>query len=215
MVMTYNSLVTDITNWINTTNTTTLAEIPNFIYLTEQEICRKFRTIGYLIYVHGAFIPNAQAGGMVLAKPLRWRANVSFTCANAVNGNVCNILQLRTYEYLRDYFPDVTATPGLPLFYSDYAYNNWLVAPMPDLAYPYEIGYIEMPVPLTINQQTNWLTNNAPDALLWGSLCKAIPFLKDDERIPMWQASYKDALESLNMIDKTNFYDRVSKRDSD
>lgn len=215
MVMTYNSLVQNITDWLNTTNTVTLNNIPNFIYFTHQEICTKFRTLGYEQYVNGAFVPNAQAGGMILPKPARWRANVSFTCATALNGNICNILELRTYEYVRDYFPDVSIAGSLPKFYADYGYDSWLVSPMPDLAYPFQIAYIEMPVPINANQQTNWLTNNAPHALLFGSLCKAIPFLKDDERVAMWQQEYKAALDFLDVIDKTNFTDRISRRESD
>lgn len=212
MVMTYNSLVTDITQWLNTDNTTTIAQIPNFIYLTHQEICRRYVNIGYEQYVNGAFTQGQ--GGAVIAKPARWRRDVSFTFGNGDQNNTANVMHKRTYEYVREYWPDVSDT-GAPLFYSDYGFEHWLVAPSPDDTYPFQIAYIEMPVPINANQQTNWLTNYAPDALLWGSLCKAIPFLKDDERVKIWQANYKEALESLEIQDKANFYDRTSNRAAD
>jgi hypothetical protein len=40
----------------------------------------------------------------------------------------------------------------------------------------------------------NWLTTNAPDLLLYGSLLEAEPFLKNDKRIVIWQQFYNDAL---------------------
>src|SRR5579872_5069034 len=214
MAMTYNSLVQNITDYLNTTNATTLDNIPNFIYLTHQEICRKYENLGYEQYVNGNFIANAQNGGAVIAKPARWRRNISFTCGTDLTGNTINILQLRDYEYVRDYAPNTTLG-GLPLFYSDYGFNNWLIAPIPNLSYPFQIAYLEMPVPINVNNQTNWLTNYAPDALLWGSLTKAIPFLKDDERAPLWKSYYEEAMNTLNYQDKKSFNDRISKRDSD
>ena len=216
MSMTYNSLVSQITSYLNTTNAETIAQIPNFIYLTHNEICRKFVNLGYEQYVNGTFIANAINGGSVLPKPSRWRANISFSYGSspALISPSSIFIPLRTYEYCRTYNPDPSVS-GAPQFYSDYGYQNWLVVPTPNLAYPFQIAYLEMPVPINVNLQTNWLTNYAPDALLWGSLCKAIPFLKDDERVPLWQAYYKDACDSLEAQDRRNYQDRISKRMAD
>jgi hypothetical protein len=43
---------------------------------------------------------------------------------------------------------------------------------------------------------TNWLTINAPDLLLYGSLVSAEPFIKNDERVTLWQSLYTMNLES-------------------
>lgn len=43
---------------------------------------------------------------------------------------------------------------------------------------------------------TNWLTTNAPDLCLYGSLLAAEPFLKNDTRVALWQTLYSTALES-------------------
>lgn len=42
----------------------------------------------------------------------------------------------------------------------------------------------------------NWLTTNAPDLCLYGSLLAAEPFLQNDKRIPTWQLMYDRAIES-------------------
>lgn len=57
--------------------------------------------------------------------------------------------------------------------------------------------YYAKPVVLrTDSDGANWLTANAPDLCLYGSLLAAEPFIKNDERIPLWQAMYSSALES-------------------
>jgi hypothetical protein len=42
----------------------------------------------------------------------------------------------------------------------------------------------------------NWLTANAPDLCLYGSLLAAEPFIKNDARVSLWQAMYDRALVS-------------------
>jgi hypothetical protein len=56
--------------------------------------------------------------------------------------------------------------------------------------------------------QTNWFTIYAPQALLYGSLLQAMPFLKNDERLPMWQAQYQQIVSTLKAEDVTRIGDR-------
>lgn len=44
---------------------------------------------------------------------------------------------------------------------------------------------------------TNWFTDNAPDLLLYGSLLEAEPFLKNDERLPLWKSMYDWSLKAV------------------
>jgi hypothetical protein len=114
---------------------------------------------------------------------------------------------LRKYEYLRNYWPNATQT-DTPVYYCDYDYTHWLVAPTPDLAYNYEVLYYERVQPLDITNQTNWFTQYAPQAMLYGSLLQAMPFLKNDERIPMWQAQYDKVIATLKTEDVARIGDR-------
>jgi len=163
MVMTYNSLVEQITNYLNRTDTSTINEIPKFIYQAEQKICRETKNIGLEQYVVSNFIP----GTSVYPKPGRWRRNITLNYGTGGGqNNFRNQIYLRKYEYIRSYWPDSTIL-GPPLYYSDYAYTNFLVAPTPDQAYPFELAYLELPALLTAAQQTNWITNYAPDLLFY------------------------------------------------
>jgi hypothetical protein len=103
---------------------------------------------------------------------------------------------LRTYEYMRQFWPD-DAQEDVPQFYGDYDYSHWLIAPTPDDAYTFEVMYYEEVQPLDATNQQNWFTQYAPQAMLYGSLLQAMPFLKNDERLPMWQAQYDKIVNQL------------------
>ena len=48
----------------------------------------------------------------------------------------------------------------------------------------------------------------APQALLYGSLLQAMPFLKNDERMPMWQQNYDHIIEVLKAENVMRIADR-------
>lgn len=205
MVMTFNNLVTEIANYLDRNDTETLNRIPNFIYQAEQLLCRQCENLGTERYIVGNFI-NGQS---VYPKPGRWRRNLTFNYGTGTGNNTRNQVYLRKYEYVRAYWPDSTQT-GLPLYYSDYGYNNILIAPTPNGTYPFEWAYLELPEPLSLAVQTNWFTNYAPDLLLVACLLQAMSFLKNDERIPMWKQQYAEGVESIKAQDKERLVDRTT-----
>lgn len=124
-----------------------------------------------------------------------------------------NQLFPRSYEYCRMYWPDPSQT-GSPRFYSDYGWANWLVVPTPSATVPIEVAFYQLAQPLDDSNQTNWLTENAPDVLLYATLLEATPFLKNDERIATWQAMYDRAAQAYSAEDKERKTDRSIKRDA-
>ena len=198
--MTYASLVTDISSYLERTDTATLQKIPTFIMLAEQVISTEIQFLGNLTVVTSTM----NVGEPVIVKPARWRKTVS---VNLIDNNQRQPVFLRKYEYLRNYWPNATAT-DTPIYYCDYDYTHWLVAPTPDLAYNYEVLYYERVQPLDVTNQTNWFTQYAPQAMLYGSLLQAMPFLKNDERIPMWQAQYDRVIATLKAEDVARIGDR-------
>jgi len=112
----------------------------------------------------------------------------------------------RSLEYCNEYWPDRTQT-GEPKFYADYDYSNWLVVPTPQIAYPFEIIYFQQPEYLSETNQTNWLTQYAPDLLLYACLLESAPYLKDDARIAMWQERYDRSAASISGQNKARVND--------
>jgi len=199
-VMTYNNLVADIESYLERTDQATLSKIPTFIGLAEQVIASEIKFLGNLVVVSSNMVTNDP----VIQKPARWRKTVSMNVT--VAGERHPIL-LRKYEYLREFWPDPTET-DVPEYYCDYNYDHWLVAPTPADDYAYEVLYYERIQPLDESNQTNWFTQYAPQALLYGSLLQAMPFLKNDERIPMWQQQYQAIMEVLKTEDVARIGDR-------
>ena len=199
-VMTYDSLVENIQSYLERTDTATLDKIPLFIMLAEQVIASQIKFLGNLT----VNTSNMVSGVSTIAKPSRWHKTVSMNIT--VGGSRQPVLN-RRYEYLREYWPSPTDT-GVPVYYADYDYSNWLIAPTPNTAYAFEVLYYERVQPLDSSNQTNWFTIYAPQALLYGSLLQAMPFLKNDERIPMWQGQYKLIMDTLMAEDKLRLADR-------
>jgi hypothetical protein len=198
-VMTYDSLTTDITQYLERNDAAVVNQIPSFIMLAEFEIAEQIKTLGQQQVVESTMT----IGEPVIPKPARWRKTVSMNVT--VSGQIQPIL-LRKYEYLRQYAPSSTTT-STPLYYSDYNYDNWLVAPTPDQAYSFEVLYYERLAPLSSTNQTNWITQNAPNAMLYGTLLQAMPFLKNDQR-QIFQQKYTEAMQVLKQEDQLRLADR-------
>lgn len=199
-VMTYDSLVENIQSYLERSDTATLDKIPLFIMLAEQIIASQIKFLGNMTVNTSTMV----AGQPIIDKPARWHKTVSFNVT--VNGERQPVL-LRKYEYLREYNPDATVT-GAPVYFGDYDYTHWLVSPTPDDAYEFEVLYYERIQPLDSSNQTNWFTIYAPQALLYGSLLQAMPFLKNDERMPMWQQNYDQIIQTLKAEDVQRIGDR-------
>lgn len=199
-VMTYDSLVLDIESYLERTDQATVDKIPTFIMLAEQVLATDLKFLGNLTVAQSNMVTNQP----VIDKPARWRKTVSMNVT--VNGERRPVF-LRKYEYLREYWPNPVETDQ-PLFYCDYDYTHWLVAPTPADDYAYEVLYYERLQPLDSSNQTNWFTIYAPQALLYGSLLQAMPFLKNDDRVPMWQAQYDQIVGVLKTEDVLRLGDR-------
>ena len=199
-VMTYDSLVNDISTYLERTDQATLDKIPTFIMLAEQVLAAEIKFLGNLTVAQSTMTATQP----VIDKPARWHKTVSM---NIIVAGERQPILLRKYEYLREYWPDATQT-DVPKFYCDYDYTHWLVAPTPAQNFNFEVLYYERIQPLDSSNQTNWFTIYAPQAMLYGTLLQAMPFLKNDERIPMWQAQYDRIVQVLKNEDLTRIADR-------
>jgi len=211
-IMTFDSLKTDIRRYLErgftlASDQIVFEQIPRLINLAEQRIARELKVEGLINVLTGTM----QAGLAVYPKPDRWRQTVSFNFGNGTDNSTYNQLWPRSYEYVRSYWPDRSQT-GTPLFYAEYDYNNWIVAPTPDAAYPFEVLVYQLIPLLDDANQSNWLTEYAPQLILYGALLEATPFLKNDERIQVWQSMYDRAAQALSGEDLAKILDRAAKR---
>ncbi len=203
--MTYSSLVTTLEAYLQRHDQLVIDNIPQFVGLAQFRIPRELKLLGFRSEVTGNLNGTTLTTG-IMQKPSDWRKTIAFYVGTGLDSNIHTPLFERDYDYVRTVYPDPTAT-GVPKFYSDANYEHWLIQPTPDTIYPFKIAYYSQLTALDDTHQTNWLTENVPDLLLYASLMEAIPFLKADERIPVWQGMYQQAKTALQIQEIEGKYD--------
>jgi hypothetical protein len=192
---TYDNLVQDVINYMERTDADFVAQIPSLIGLAEAAIAAELKSFLQLTVVETT-LADAQT---ILQKPARWRKTVSMK----VNGQP---ILIRSQDYVAQY--QAESDEGVPLYYSDYDYNNWLIAPVPDQSYPVEIIYYSLIQPLDSSNQQNLFTRECPQAMLFGTLLQAQGYLKALDKLPVWKQYYTESLEALKKEDNARRVDR-------
>jgi hypothetical protein len=203
--LTYTSLVTALQQYMQRYDALVTENIPLWIALAQQRIPRELKLLGFRTEVTGTFDGAALSTGL-MQKPSDWRQTIAFYVGTGTSNNVHTPVYERTYEFIRTVYPDPTQQ-ATPRFYADADYNHWLLGPSPVSALPFKIAYYGTLTLLDDTTQTNWLTENAPDLLLYACLVEAIPFVKADERIQVWTSMYQNAKAALQAQDIEGLFD--------
>lgn len=97
---------------------------------------------------------------------------------------------------------------GLPVFYTILA-SEFKYAPIPDTVYTLEILYYAKPTFLSTANTSNVFLANYPDALLYGALIEAEPYLINDARSQLWATLYDRAIKNISDADQSGDYSGV------
>jgi hypothetical protein len=205
--MNYDSLTEQIKQYSKRTDDFFISQIPNFINQAINRIYSEAKNIGFEKVVTNRLTQNQ----FLLDKPADWKETVSLT----INPGSLSVLQLRTLEFCQAYWPNPDVNRATPLFYADFNnYNSFYLAPTPDQNYDFTLIYLALPLFDESNAE-NFLTRRYPSLLLYASMLETIPFLKGDERVPVFESLYNRALQSINKDAEKLYTDRVAKRDVD
>ena len=189
---TYTGITDAVADWLDRSDLT--ARIPDFIALAEARINRDLR----IRPMEVRSTMNTTAGKRYFQLPggyLQMR-NIQ------INTDRIQPLEYITPEMLDRLYGG--SSSGLPSAYTLIG-DEIQLAPIPDAEYELEMAFYEKFTSLgdgtagTVT--TNWLTENAPDVLLYGALLEAEPFIKNDERIPVWLQAYRDGMDKLQKAD--------------
>lgn len=197
--MTYDSLVQDVIRYSERNDENFVNQIPRLIMMAEQAIAAEIKTLMQLNVVNTIVLAN----NPVLEKPARWRKTTSMK----INGEP---VMLKSMDYVSMYQSE--SDPGVPIYYGDYDYDHWALAPVPDQNYPLQIIYFSRIQPLDITNQENLLTREAPQALLFGTLLQAQGYLKNQEKLAVWKSFYTEAIAALKTEDQKRMIDRNTVR---
>lgn len=190
---TFTELKDAIADWLDRSDLT--ARIPDFIALAEARINRELRIRPMEVRSTMYATVDQQyfnlPGGYIQMRNIQ------------LNTNPTTPLEYITPEMLDRLYGSTTT--GKPRAYTLIG-DEIQLAPIPDSAYQIEMAFYEKFTALGDGTSgtvtSNWLTKNAPDILLYGSLMEAEPFIKNDERIPVWLNGYSNAIDKLQKADQ-------------
>ena len=203
-VNTYNGLVQAIQQWTNRNDALFISNIPLFIALAEQQFFIDCSTLGNQFYV----TTNFTAGNESLPKPANWGETLSMSYIGA-NGKIV-VLKRASYETMRSFVPANNVSPSgtQPRYYSDYGYNYFIISPTPASAFTVEIAYFGKTQTLSLVNQTNWITENAFDALFWSCLDKAYRFIDNSSDAEAYLSKYNNRIQAINTYNTGRKSDR-------
>lgn len=97
---------------------------------------------------------------------------------------------------------------GKPRDYTVLA-NDFQLAPIPDTVYTVQMLYFAAPAFLSDTNTSNVFLANTPDALLYGALLEAEPYLMNDARLNTWGSMFDRAMSSITRSDQQGQYSGV------
>ena len=191
MRFTFDSLKTAIQDYQETSETTFVNNLSVFIKEAEERILKNIELPVFRKNVTG----TAAADNTYLATPTDFLAPYSLA---VISSSEYEYLLFKHVTFIRSYTPN-PATTGTPKYYALFDDNTFILAPTPSTNFTFELHYKFRPASLTAGagSGTTWLSENAPDALLYGSLVEAATFLKTPEEAARYDQRFAQAVAAL------------------
>jgi hypothetical protein len=192
----YADLQTSIAGYLARSDLT--AQIPDFIRLSELRLRRDLRIRQMLKSVTTATVAADSTVELpsdflevrdlfIVGNPVQ---PLTYYSPSAFNRNA------RTWEI------------GKPRDYTVLA-NDFQLAPVPDTVYTVQMLYFAAPTFLSNANTSNVFLANTPDALLYGALLEAEPYLMNDARLNTWGSMFDRAMSSITRSDQQGQYSGV------
>jgi len=192
----YTDLQASVAGYLGRSDLT--AQIPDFIRFAEIRLARDLRTRSML----------KSATALTAAGDARVGLPADFLEIRNlfIQGNPrMPVTYLSPSAFTRDARADES---GLPVFYTVLA-SEFQFAPIPDTTYTLEILYYAKPTVLSSVTPSNVFLANYPDALVYGALIEAEPYLINDARSQTWATLYDRAVKNISDADQGGEYSGI------
>ena len=192
MSYTYAQLKTAIQEFAENTETSFVTHLPDFIRAAEDRI---FKLVDLEVFRKNA-TSALTTSDPYLSVPTDYLSSFSLSITR---DSAKEFLLQKDVNYLQEYNPN-PATTGVPKYYAFFDIDNFIVAPTPDSNYAVELHYYYRPASLTAGADsgTTWLSENAPNALLYGSLVEAYIYMKGEQDVlGMYEKQFQEALSRI------------------
>jgi hypothetical protein len=193
MAFTYTTLKQTIQDYLETTETTFVSNLPNIITQAEERILKEIQLPDFRKNVTGSL----SADNEYLSTPTDYLAIYSL----AVDNSGYEYLLNKDVNFVREAYPVSTVT-GVPKYYAIFNETTIIVAPTPSSSFNVELHYFYRPESITVAASgTSWLGDNAENALLYGSLVESYTFLKGDaDLLQLYKVQYDEAVNRLKTL---------------
>lgn len=196
MSTTYNDLIANAAAWTEDDGVELSAELPEMLALAEARI---FKDSYPLACYRNSYSGSTTIGNATVAvtEVIRKIRNMYIV----VSGQRV-YLDNRNESYLNEYWPSTTAT-AQPKYFGVYqeaaGITTLRLAGIPDAVYSYQIEFASPLPSLSSGNQTNWLTENMEDTLLYAILLETAIFHKFKEGIDMYMGMYTQSLQKYDI----------------
>ena len=194
------TLTTAVQTYLDSTETSFVSNIPNFIQSTEEKILKGVQLDVFKKNSEGhTTAPANNVNQPYLATPSDFLAPFSLAVIDTA-GNY-NYLLLKQSSFIRDFTPSKSTT-GIPEYYAEFNETTCILAPSPDQQYSVELHYFYRPASLTSTSgdATTSLSKNATNAMLYGALTEGAMYLKNFESMPVFDQKFQEAMFLLKNL---------------
>lgn len=199
--MNYTQLTAALQDYLETSETSFVSNIPTFVRQAEERIYRSVQ----IPELRKNATAATTAGNQYLARPSDFLSVFSLAVVDG-SGNY-SYLYDKDVNFIREAYPS-SSTSGLPKYYAQFdgdqtgvTEGNFILGPTPNAVYTVELHYYYDP-PSIVTTGTSWLGTNAETALLYGSLVEAYTYLKGDaDMLQLYTTRYMEAMAQLFGID--------------
>ena len=189
---TYAILKADLIDLTENNSSDFATESDQFIDTVELRLSRELRDCPEL-YKHQT--STLTISDPFITKPSDLISMISFQVLSSAAARTG--LEYRDVSFINEYWPTRTST-GTPKYYADWDDDYLIVAPTPSAALTIEMNYRKRFDAISGSSTTSWLTANAYDALLYGSLIEAAIYDKNPQMMQIYEKRYTEALASIN-----------------
>jgi len=192
MSFTYATLKTAIQDYSENSETSFVTHLPTFIKTAEERILKAID----LEFFRKNATASTTSSNQYLAVPSDYLSSFSLSITNSSNKE---FLLQKDVNFIQEYNPN-SSTTGAPKYYARFDVDNFILAPTPDATYSVELHYYYRPNSLTAGSDsgTTWLSTNAPNAMLYGSLMEANIYMKGEPDVmQMYNDRFTESLLRL------------------
>jgi len=195
MTMTYAQLRQALQDYPENNEASFVNNIPLFIRLAEERILKSVRLNLFQKNQFGSM----SSGNKFLGAPSDFLAPFSLSLTN---GGDVQFLDFKDLDFVQTYSPNASAT-GVPKYYAQFDYENFILAPTPNSGYTADIHYLYRPASLTAGADsgTTWLSENAEITLLYGALIEAYTYMKGEpDLLNVYNTRFAESLARMKNL---------------